>query len=85
MTSFFHKGMRRDIGRRADTHDANGKVNGWRTVPDGYELGDIELVIDMDALMRVMGDKALRNTTGKATIASGLIKARVSNRRRFKP
>lgn len=83
--SFTLKALRRDIGKRVDTFDGAGVKNGWTTKPDGYELGDIELVIDVDQLARVLGAKAMKNTGGRSSIAWGLVVAKVTKRQRVKP
>lgn len=59
--------------------DDQGRVTGGRSVPDGTRSGDVELEIDEDGLMQMLGDRALRNKSRKAAIAGGLIVARVVN------
>lgn len=78
--SYILKGLRRDIGKRVDTTSNGGR--GFTTVPDGHEIADVELTVDPDALARRLGVKAMKNTRGFSTIAWGLIKVRVTNRKR---
>jgi len=54
----------------------------FRRVPDGYELGDVEIVFDIERAGRYLAEKALRNKTGRAKF--GFAKAKVLKRRRFK-
>lgn len=48
---------------------------GWTTVPDGDELVDISIEIDIDALARDLGTKAWRSRGGRSVLGGGMIKA----------
>lgn len=56
--------------------------SGFCSVPDGIEIADVTLSIDMDALCQVIGYRAMKNKTGKAKYFGGLIVAKVANRQR---
>jgi hypothetical protein len=52
----------------------------WERKPDGghhyaYVPAFVELEIDIDALLQLVGNKALSNRSGKTRYMSGLIKA----------
>lgn len=64
--------------RKVETDDGRG----MRTIPDGSETADIELTIDLDAIARRLGSKAMRNKTNRASMMWGLVKVKASNRRR---
>lgn len=60
-----------------------GSGNGFTTVSDGQERGDVELEIDVGELIRTLGGRALDSKSGRASAQHGAIKVKVSNRRRF--
>lgn len=76
LATFTLKDLRRDIGKRWETG------TGFTTKPDGHELGDIELTIDLESVARLLGRKAMRNSRGKSTVMDGKIVARVVKRTR---
>jgi hypothetical protein len=63
------------VSRTVVTEDSGSKS--WRSVPDGHKQGTVELLIDIEALAAVLGRKALKNKSGKASMGVGLIQARV--------
>lgn len=78
MTVHVLKNLRREIGKKVETDGGRG----MKTVPDGHELADVEISVDVDALARRLGVKAMRNKTGRATISWGLVKVKVVRRQR---
>lgn len=76
LQTFTLKNLRRVL------HKHNKIGRGFTTVPDGHELADIELVVDLEALARRIGIRAMRSKAGKSSMAYGLIKARVTRRER---
>lgn len=75
------RGIRRDVGKKVETHH-EGRVNGWTTVPDGYELADVELSIDLEEVARRLGVKAMKNKSGRASMMWGLVSVKVTKRQR---
>lgn len=78
-TTYSLRGVRRNLRKR----DLSAGPGNFRTIPDGHEIGDIELTIDLDLIARELGEKAMHNKTGRAVKFSGLIVARVVKRERF--
>jgi hypothetical protein len=68
----------RDRGKKVQTDD--GKE--WTTVPDGTETADINLTIDMAALLKYLGTRAMASRGKKSVEARGMIQARAYNIRR---
>jgi len=79
--TFTLKALRRSIGKRVDTTSNGG--TGFTTVPDGYEDADIELVVDVEKLARLLGERAMKNKTNRSSIAWGFVKAYARNRKRI--
>lgn len=69
-----------DLFRTETTEHEHGKS--YRSVPDGSVSAIVHLRIDVDALIRKLGAKALRSKGGKAREAGGLIEAVVSKHTR---
>lgn len=80
-TEFKLNDMRRSVSKRVPTE---GKLTGYTSTPDGYELADIVLTIDLNAVIQRLGLDAMRNIGGKSIGLGGLIVAKATNRRRFK-
>lgn len=70
----------RDIGKKVAT-TSNGGV-GWTTIPDGREVANITIDIDVAALLKWLGPKAMRNKARKTKLAGGDIVVRATNIRR---
>lgn len=75
MTSVTRR-LSRELRKRVETG------HGFGCVPDGIEIADVTLTIDMDALCQQIGFRAMKNTSGKAKYFGGLVVAKVSNRKR---
>ncbi len=56
--------------------------HGWTSQPDGVDLGDIMLEIDIGRLIAELGARALKSKRGIARYMSGAVVARASNVRR---
>jgi hypothetical protein len=52
-----------------------GETKSWRSVPNGSRTCIVELRIDLDALLKTLGDSAVRSKGGRSRLASGLIEA----------
>lgn len=65
-------------GKKVATLDGRG----WTSAPDGYESATIELEIDIDAILRHVGERAIRSSRSRAGAMSGAIKAKAIDRRR---
>lgn len=71
------KGMvRRRVGKRVTTD------TGFTTVPDGEQIADATLTVDIDMLFRQLGPDAMSNRSKAAKRAHGAIVLKVSNLRR---
>lgn len=68
--TFTLKALRRPLSRKVETG------TGFHTVPDGEEMADIEITIDVEKLARRLGVRAMKNKTGRATIAWGLVRVK---------
>ena len=62
--------------------DTGRRYNYWHTDIDiGIERGRVELYVDADALVELLGRRALNTKSGRSRLADGLIEARVTERR----
>jgi hypothetical protein len=52
---------------------------GWTSVADGKESATISVEIDVGAIIRYLGEKAMRNRSGRARGLGGLIKVKASD------
>ncbi len=52
-----------------------GQTWGYRKVPDGFVVGDVHIEIDIDAVARVMGTKALLSKSHKCVDGFVTVKA----------
>lgn len=68
----------RRIGKKVATADGRG----WTTIPDGSETADITIEIDVAALLKWLGPKAMHNKARKTKLAGGDIVVRAANIRR---
>lgn len=75
----FQATITRPRGKKVVTE--NGR--GWTTVPDGIETADITLEVDVQALMQMLGRRAMGAKTRKSVLAGGDIVARATNIRRI--
>lgn len=55
---------------------------GFKVIADGIEMGDITLEIDVAAISRRLGEKALASRGKRSRALGGLIVVRASNVRR---
>lgn len=74
------KDHRREVGRGVHTKTATSET--YSTVPDGYELADITVTVDLAALARQMAVKAMKNTSGRSKCAHGAVVVTATNKRR---
>lgn len=72
------KGIRRELRKRQHLE------NGFTTIPDGYELADIEIVVDMAQIARSLGQKAMANKAGRSRYMHGAVIVNVVRRQRVK-
>lgn len=78
---------KRGFGRFVLTRERRRKEpragGGWTWQPDGSERVTCELWINVDGLAELLGRRAAQNVgTNRATLAAGLIEARVVERER---
>jgi hypothetical protein len=59
----------------------DGGLRGWQWVPEFEELADVELSVDVDRLMALLGPRALRSKKGISSFVGGAIVAKATNRR----
>ena len=80
--------MKRLIGEQAVTvgryrnveetrQTAYGEQRSVRSVQIGTKTATVELIIDVEELLRQIGARALRSKSGKSRLSGGLIEARV--------
>lgn len=64
-----------------------GERKSARSIPDGTATGTVAMTIDIDAMFRMLGARALANRNGKARLASGAIEFVVDRKsvKRAKP
>jgi len=80
MAIHVQKDVRRDLKKRVTLADGS---KGFTTEPDGYELADIEVVVDLPSIARRLGLKALANKSGRARYLDGDVIVNVVRRTRF--
>lgn len=61
----------------------NMEGGGWRSVPDGQERAEVLLSVDLEAIAYELGQKAMRNKSGKAKAFNGLIVVKALKRQRI--
>lgn len=84
-SSFTLKGLRREIGKRVPTEAHGHHGAGFKTVPDGHETADVEIMIDVETIARQMGSKAMKSKVGRSKAMHGAIVVYLTNRKRVKP
>jgi len=75
---------RRLYGPRVDTvhEDQYGRVHKSWTQPEiGIEYGEIELLVDVEALIHDIGFRAMMSKSGESKLKGGAVVARVIKRR----
>jgi hypothetical protein len=73
--------IRRAIGK---TVPVSGEGNaGSMSLPDGHELVDLEVYIDVDALLRAVGHKAMASKRGRSALQGSAVVVQATNRRRI--
>jgi hypothetical protein len=70
--------LRRARSKKVATLDGRG----WTSAPDGYETAKLEIEIDLDAIIRDIGERAMRSKRNTARGLSGAIKVKAVDRRR---
>lgn len=55
---------------------------GFTTIPDGEEWADIEVTVDVDAIVKMYGPIALENKSSTAKQMHGCVKIIATNRKR---
>jgi hypothetical protein len=56
----------------------DGDRETWRPIIESFNA-DVDLLIDVPALVRQLGDRAAKSKSGRATAMHGCIKVRLSN------
>lgn len=79
-TASYRVRMRRDIGKKVDTFAPDGSVNGMRTQPDGKEVADIIVEVNLAALARRLGVRDMKNKSGKCKYLFGEVTVRAINK-----
>jgi hypothetical protein len=64
-----------DLWKRVPTADGRG----YTSVKDGYRTGSIRIEIDVEAIARFLGRKALLNRTRRSKGLSGMVKVQATN------
>lgn len=81
-------GVRRLVRKKVHKngiHENGCKWESTSSVPDYYEVGEIELTADLQALAKRLGEKAMGNRSGRSTAAWKHLTARVTSRKRAEP
>lgn len=79
MADYTYKSLRREVSKKVHTEDGRG----MKTVPDGYETADLEIVIDVEGLAKRLGIRAMKNRSSVAVLCWGLVKVKATNRKRI--
>lgn len=84
MTTFILKGLKRPLSKMVPI-DPSGQagVSGYTSRPDGFQIADIEVTVDLETIAREWGLRAMKNKSGMAKALHGDVVVRVSNRRRI--
>lgn len=72
MSAYTFKQRSADVTKRVKTDDALGV----KSVPNGQLVGDLVVEIDWEAILRVMGSKALKSSGRKCRDGFVVVKAR---------
>jgi len=70
------KGIRRSLTRKTQSE------HGYSWVPDGFEVGDIEVIVDLAQIARHLGAQAMANKSGRSRYMQGAIIVNVLSRRK---
>lgn len=62
--------------------DPDNTATRWATVPDGFQLADIEIWVDTDALMKAIGYRVMRSKRGVSVLQGGAITLKALNLRK---
>lgn len=81
MTKAVFTGVRRDLRRRAPLENGVG----YTTIPDGHEIADVEIIVDLPALVKRLGPQAMANKSGTSKYLSGLVIVKVLKRETVRP
>ena len=76
------KGIRRNLARGVITKTETSES--WSSVPDGYEVCDVEVIVDMAEIARTFGRKAMANKSGRSRYMGGAVIVNVLTRTRVK-
>lgn len=77
MNKWTFNGVRRNLYKRVATADGRGVTS----EPDGQEVAEIEVTIDIAEIARRYGVQAMCNKSGTSKYLSGLVVAKVLSRR----
>jgi hypothetical protein len=55
---------------------------GFTTRPDGHQIADLEIWVDIPALAQVMGARAMRSKKGISILQGGTVTVKAINRRK---
>lgn len=73
-------GIRRQLRKKVPVSGEGS--TGFTTVPDGYEEAVIDVDVDLAAIARLLGTKAMGNSKGVSKYLQGLVTVRVISRAR---
>lgn len=73
-------GVRRELRKAVPLSTSTG--SGFTTEHNGYEFGDVEILIDPRALVNALGPKAMASKSGTSKLQGGAIVLKVIRRRR---
>lgn len=76
MTREVVKGIRRRLTRKTQSE------HGFAWVPDGFEVADIEVVVDLAQIARHLGAQAMANKSGRSRYMKGAVIVNVLSRRK---
>lgn len=72
-------GIRRQLRKRVPVSESG---TGFTTVPDGYEEAVVDVDVDMAAIAKLLGSKAMGSKRGVSKYMNGLVTVRVVSRAR---
>lgn len=81
MAVHVQKGVRRQLRKRVALQTGTG----FTTEPDGYEVADIEVFVDLAQIGRALGTRAMENKSGRCRYMEGAVLVSVLNRKREAP
>lgn len=71
--------FKRLLTRREPVHEPGV---GWKYVNDGYETSDLEVLVDVDMLISILGPKAMKSQSGRSKLQGGAVLVRVLSRQK---